>query len=57
MVTEAPTASRATGATRWEHGYALRLVTDVLAVAGAVLLLAQYVRFGRSPLMPSAMTG
>lgn len=50
MVTKALTASRATGATRWEHGYALQLlVTDTLVVAGAVLL-AQYVRFGRSPL-------
>jgi exopolysaccharide biosynthesis polyprenyl glycosylphosphotransferase len=42
--------------TRWETGYAYRLlVTDVAIVAGAIFL-AQYIRFGQSPLSESIVS-
>lgn len=49
-VTTAPAAAPASAGVRWETAYAFRvMVTDVIVVAAAVLL-AQYVRFGQSPL-------
>jgi exopolysaccharide biosynthesis polyprenyl glycosylphosphotransferase len=50
MVTKAPATRRSAVVTRWQTGYAMRLlITDVTVVAVAVLL-AQYIRFGHSPL-------
>lgn len=59
MVTKAPATWRAPSATRWEAGYANRLLaTDVGVIAGAVSL-AQMIRFDNSPLRafgPGLMT-
>ena len=50
MTTEVLVAKERTKAKFWQQGYAMRLrITDTLIVAMAVML-AQYVRFGMSPL-------
>lgn len=50
MVTKAPAVPLVAATSRWAPGYAVRLLlTDTVVVVGAVLL-AQYLRFGRTPL-------
>lgn len=50
IVTNAPARTRARGATRWEAGYAFRLLMADIAVVVSAVLLAHFVRFDRSPL-------
>ena len=50
MVTKTPAASRSGTESRWQTGYALKLLaTDAVVVTGSVLL-AQHIRFGTGPL-------
>jgi len=50
MVTKAPAVPLVAATSRWAPGYAVRLLlTDSVVVVSAVLL-AQYLRFGRTPL-------